>query len=140
MRNKRAAEKLNKLRGEKPTPGAKADPVSVVVTPPLLVNPAGMTREEWARQLVALGSAWVNRSQELLASNPREAVHVAKAGVDLVNANIVFLPSDRDGEAQRGSLAVVDAKFLHDPVFREHATALLRRKREIMEASESASA
>lgn len=97
-----------------------------------------MTREQWARELVALGVSWINRGNLLLEAKPRDAVHLGRAGVDLVNANIIFLPSDRDGEPQRGSLAVVDAKFLNDPVFREHATGLLRRKRELMAEAQGA--
>lgn len=129
------------LRGDNaPQEAAKQIPPqvaqAVVVTQPA-IEAQGMTREEWARQLVALGVSWVNHSNQLLPIKPKDAVRVGMAGVNLVNANIVFLPSDRDGEPQRGSLAVVDSKFLNDPIFREHATALLRRKREILEATET---
>jgi len=138
----RSTRKLEKLKGDKaPQEGAPknshAQVVGVIQTPAMQLDPKGMTREQWARELVALGVSWINRGNLLLEAKPRDAVHLGRAGVDLVNANIIFLPSDRDGEPQRGSLAVVDAKFLNDPVFREHATGLLRRKRELMEAAEA---
>lgn len=132
------------LRGDDaPQEAARKIPDQVaqaVVITPTPMQAANMTREEWARQLVALGISWVNHSHQLLPLKPRDAVRVGMAGVNLVNANIVFLPSDRDGEPQRGSLAVVDKKFLNDPIFREHATGLLRRKRELMEAAEATGA
>lgn len=141
MRTRRAAQKLEKLKGDgaaKPETQSLAPSVVHAIVPTMQIESEGMTREQWAKQLVALGVSWVNRSNQLLMEKPRDAVHVAKAGVDLVNANILFLPSDREGEPQKGSLAVVDKRFLSDPEFRHHAHELLRRKREILEAEEAA--
>jgi len=138
QRSRRTRLAQEALRGDKaPQEAAKKIPPQVAqvitVTPPAM-EAGNMTREEWARQLVALGVCWINASHQILPAKPQVAVRVGMAGVNLVNANILFLPSDRDGEPQRGSLAVVDQKFLQDHEFREHATALLRRKRELMEA------
>ena len=133
----RSTRKLEKLKGDKAPEAALGKQGRVVASiSAVQLDPRGMTREQWARELVALGVSWINRGSQLLETKPRDSVHLGRAGVDLVNANILFLASDRDGEPQRGSLAVVDSRFLEDPIFREHATALLRRKREILEATE----
>ena len=134
MRKLRNNRKKEKLSGDpSPTP-----PRPAVATHNVTLSPEGLTREDWAKQLVALGVSWINQSNQILAEKPKDAIAVGMAGVDLVNANIAFLPSDRVGEPQRGSMLVADRKFLNDPEFRGYAMGMLRRKREILEAEAAA--
>lgn len=140
MRRLRTVRKTEKLAGATAGAGKKAaassKPAKSGPVPSKRGRPPAFKLEsdaEWSQQLIILGREWIARSKPMLATHPSAAYNLAKAGIELVNANRPLLPRpETDKGPQPGSVAALDHEFIDDPEYLRLAEALLARKCELM--------
>lgn len=136
MRRLRTVRKTEKLAGATAGAGKKpSKPAKSGQAPSKRGRPPAFKLEsdaDWSKQLIMLGRDWIARSKSMLATHPSAAYNLAKAGIELVNANRPLLPRpETDKGPQPGSVAALESEFLDDPEYLRLAEAMLARKCEL---------
>ena len=134
-RKRRAAAKLEAMRGgggpSRPSRGPQGGSKALILAPAddtFRLDVAGLGRQALARRMVGIGLLFLDNVAPHLERNPRDAIALAMAGVEIVNANYPDSLQVDDAGAEPGSVAVVDRDYLMDPEYLELAEQMLSRK------------